>query len=50
MGFVQTPTVTEPGDYAVRGGIIDVWPPGEPTPVRLDLSATCWTARAASTR
>jgi transcription-repair coupling factor (superfamily II helicase) len=28
MGFVQTPTVTEPGDYAVRGGIIDVWPPG----------------------
>ncbi|AHM05238.1 Transcription-repair coupling factor [Roseibacterium elongatum DSM 19469] len=37
MGFVQAPTVTEPGDYAVRGGIIDVWPPGEPAPVRLDL-------------
>jgi transcription-repair coupling factor (superfamily II helicase) len=37
MGFVQTPTVTEPGDYAVRGGIIDVWPPGEDAPVRLDL-------------
>ncbi|MDG4648844.1 transcription-repair coupling factor [Roseibacterium sp. SDUM158017] len=37
MGFVQTPTVTEPGDYAVRGGIIDLWPPGEETPVRLDL-------------
>jgi transcription-repair coupling factor (superfamily II helicase) len=37
MGFVQTPTVTEPGDYAVRGGIIDVWPPGEGAPVRLDL-------------
>jgi transcription-repair coupling factor (superfamily II helicase) len=37
MGFVQTPTVTEPGDYAVRGGIIDVWPPGEAGPVRLDL-------------
>jgi transcription-repair coupling factor (superfamily II helicase) len=37
MGFVQTPTVTEPGDYAVRGGIIDVWPPGETAPVRLDL-------------
>ncbi|MBO6604215.1 MAG: transcription-repair coupling factor, partial [Roseicyclus sp.] len=37
MGFVQSPTVTEPGDYAVRGGIIDVWPPGESTPVRLDL-------------
>ena len=37
MGFVQTPTVTEPGDYSLRGGIIDVWPPGEATPVRLDL-------------
>ena len=37
MGFSQAPTVTEPGDYAIRGGIIDVWPPGEPSPVRLDL-------------
>ncbi|MEJ6394866.1 transcription-repair coupling factor [Gymnodinialimonas sp. 2305UL16-5] len=37
MGYVQAPTVTEPGDYAVRGGIIDVWPPGEAAPVRLDL-------------
>ncbi|MDA9324529.1 transcription-repair coupling factor [Amylibacter sp.] len=37
MGFVQTPTVTEPGDYAIRGGIIDVFPPGEVGPVRMDL-------------
>ncbi|MCK4711828.1 MAG: transcription-repair coupling factor, partial [Marinosulfonomonas sp.] len=41
MGFVQTPTVTEPGDYAVRGGIIDIYPPlsagGQGGPVRLDL-------------
>ena len=37
MGFVQTPTVTEPGDYAVRGGIIDIYPPGQSGPVRLDL-------------
>ena len=37
MGFVQSPTVTEPGDYAVRGGIIDIFPPGESGPVRLDL-------------
>jgi len=37
MGFVQSPTVTEPGDYAVRGGIIDIFPPGEGGPVRLDL-------------
>ena len=37
MGFVQSPTVTEPGDYAVRGGIIDIFPPGDGGPVRLDL-------------
>ncbi|SFH33443.1 transcription-repair coupling factor (superfamily II helicase) [Palleronia marisminoris] len=37
MGFTQAPTVMEPGDYAVRGGIIDVWPPGHEGPVRLDL-------------
>ncbi|GGE42826.1 transcription-repair coupling factor [Actibacterium pelagium] len=37
MGFVQAPTVTEPGDYAVRGGIIDIFPPGQSGPVRLDL-------------
>ena len=37
MGFSQSPTVMEPGDYAVRGGIIDIFPPGESGPVRLDL-------------
>ena len=37
MGFTQSPTVMEPGDYAVRGGIIDIFPPGEAGPVRLDL-------------
>ncbi len=37
MGFSQTATVMEPGDYAVRGGIIDIYPPGEGGPVRLDL-------------
>jgi len=37
MGFSQCPTVTEPGDYAVRGGIIDIFPPGAGGPVRLDL-------------
>ncbi len=37
MGFSQAPTVMEPGDYAVRGGIIDIYPPGEAGPVRLDL-------------
>ncbi|MEP4198157.1 MAG: transcription-repair coupling factor [Aliishimia sp.] len=37
MGFTQAPTVMEPGDYAVRGGIIDIYPPGDLGPVRLDL-------------
>ena len=37
MGFSQTPTVSEPGDYSVRGGIIDIYPPGQGGPVRLDL-------------
>ncbi len=37
MGFSQAPTVMEPGDYAIRGGIIDVYPPGSEGPVRLDL-------------
>ena len=37
MGFSPVSTVAEPGDYAVRGGIIDVYPPGHPGPVRLDF-------------
>ncbi|WGI20465.1 transcription-repair coupling factor [Amylibacter sp. IMCC11727] len=37
MGFVKAPTVAEPGDFAIRGGLIDVYPPGESGPVRLDL-------------
>lgn len=37
MGFSPSPTVTEPGDFAIRGGIIDIFPPGEAEPLRLDL-------------
>ncbi len=37
MGFTQAPTVMEPGDYAIRGGIIDIFPPGDSGPVRLDF-------------
>jgi transcription-repair coupling factor (superfamily II helicase) len=36
-GYGRTNTVMEPGEYAVRGGIIDIFPAGEPDPVRLDL-------------
>ncbi len=37
MGFVRSGTVMEPGEYAVRGGILDFFPPGRATPVRLDF-------------
>src|SRR5262245_24337039 len=36
-GFRRTDLVYEVGDFAVRGGIVDVFPPGEDSPVRLDL-------------
>ena len=36
-GFDRTATVREPGEYSVRGGIIDIYPPGELLPVRIDL-------------
>ncbi len=36
-GYVRAGTVMEPGEYAMRGGIIDVFPAGETDPVRLDL-------------
>jgi transcription-repair coupling factor (superfamily II helicase) len=36
-GFVRASTVREPGDYAVRGGILDLYPPGMDMPVRLDF-------------
>ncbi len=36
-GYGRTGTVMEPGEYAVRGGIIDLFPAGEPDPIRLDL-------------
>ena len=36
-GYGRAGTVMEPGEYAVRGGIIDIFPSGEADPVRLDL-------------
>ncbi|MEM8791179.1 MAG: transcription-repair coupling factor [Pseudomonadota bacterium] len=37
MGFNRVSTVIEHGDFAVRGGIIDIFPPGDAYPVRLDF-------------
>ncbi|MEQ8604023.1 MAG: transcription-repair coupling factor [Marivibrio sp.] len=36
-GYRRADTVREPGEFAVRGGILDVFPPGEPEPLRLDF-------------
>ena len=36
-GYVRASTVSERGEFAVRGGVIDVFPPGADEPVRLDL-------------
>ena len=36
-GFNRASTVIEQGDFAVRGGIIDIFPPGQENPVRLDF-------------
>ncbi len=36
-GYGRAATVREPGEYAVRGGILDVFPTGSEEPVRLDF-------------
>ncbi|OYV25296.1 MAG: transcription-repair coupling factor, partial [Acidocella sp. 20-63-7] len=36
-GYNRTGTVMEPGEFSLRGGILDVFPAGEAAPVRLDL-------------
>jgi len=36
-GFSRIGTVMEPGEFAVRGGLIDIFPPGAEEPVRLDF-------------
>jgi transcription-repair coupling factor (superfamily II helicase) len=36
-GYARAEMVMEPGEYALRGGLVDVFPPGLPEPVRLDL-------------
>ena len=36
-GYARASTVREVGDYATRGGILDLYPPGAPAPIRLDF-------------
>jgi transcription-repair coupling factor (superfamily II helicase) len=37
LGYLEVPSVDEVGDYAVRGGIVDLWIPGHVTPHRLEI-------------
>jgi transcription-repair coupling factor (superfamily II helicase) len=37
LGFDRTDTVREVGEYAVRGGILDMFIPGSDAPIRLDF-------------
>ena len=36
-GYHRAGTVREPGEFAIRGGIVDVFPPGTAEPLRLDF-------------
>jgi transcription-repair coupling factor (superfamily II helicase) len=36
-GYGRASTVRDVGDYAARGGILDLFPPGAPAPIRLDF-------------
>ena len=37
QGYLRTDTVRETGEFALRGGILDIFPPGRGHPVRLDF-------------
>ncbi len=36
-GYIRVPVVEDPGSFAVRGALLDVWAPGAPQPVRIEL-------------
>jgi transcription-repair coupling factor (superfamily II helicase) len=37
VGYQRVNTVLEPGQFSHRGGLLDIWPPTELNPVRLDF-------------
>ncbi|MDP4924709.1 MAG: transcription-repair coupling factor, partial [Alphaproteobacteria bacterium] len=37
QAYLRTDTVRETGEFAVRGGLLDVFPPGQTVPARLDF-------------
>src|SRR5690606_22362273 len=37
LGYVNAPLVEDPGAFAVRGAIVDFWPPTSEAPIRVEL-------------
>jgi transcription-repair coupling factor (superfamily II helicase) len=37
-GYRRVPLVEDRGDFSIRGGILDIYPPAHPGPLRLELS------------
>jgi transcription-repair coupling factor (superfamily II helicase) len=37
LGYRRTPTVEDVGDFSRRGGILDVYSPGNPNPIRVEI-------------
>lgn len=40
LGYERVPTVESRGEFSVRGGIVDVFPPDAENPIRIDLFGT----------
>lgn len=40
MGYSRSQMVTTPGEFAIRGGILDIYPPYAESPIRLELFDT----------
>src|SRR5205814_9515743 len=36
-GYIRVPVVEDPGSFAVRGALLDVWPPSNDLTVRVEL-------------
>ena len=36
-GYENANVVVQPGQFSLRGGLADIWPPAEPHPVRIDF-------------
>lgn len=40
MGYTRNQMVTTPGEFAIRGGILDIYPPYAESPIRIELFDT----------